>query len=134
MGEVIKQARLSSSYRWPPEMTSCVKIPRSMLHCPLLKDLSTGQQRYLSTIITIYRAAPLRRSLHQQYINSLTRQMTLGYISAAEMDKFLDFLKKPKQQQYRKQSPSLVRTVKRASREQSHCSQLKSKTKEGGKR
>ncbi|XP_067865397.1 uncharacterized protein [Heterodontus francisci] len=74
MGE---KTRLLSNQHWPPGMMRRVKVPRSMLEGSLLKDLNIGQQRYMYSIFTIYKAGPLRRSLHQQYINSLERQRML---------------------------------------------------------
>ncbi|XP_067865401.1 protein FAM216B-like isoform X2 [Heterodontus francisci] len=122
MGE---KTRLLSNQHWPPGMMRRVKVPRSMLEGSLLKDLNIGQQRYMYSIFTIYKAGPLRRSLHQQYINSLERQRMLGYMTTEEMNKFVDYLRSPRQQQYQKWSPLMVRATTASPRKQDHHSQPK---------
>ncbi|XP_072329354.1 uncharacterized protein [Scyliorhinus torazame] len=66
------------NHHGPLKMMRRVKISQSMLEGSLLKDLTVGQQRYLYSIITIYNAVPLRRSLYQQHVNSLTRQRMMA--------------------------------------------------------
>ncbi|XP_038671778.1 protein FAM216B-like isoform X2 [Scyliorhinus canicula] len=111
-----------------------VKISQSMLEGSLLKDLTVGQQRYLYSIITIYNAVPLRRSLYQQHVNSLTRQRMMGYITDEEMEKFLAYLRHPRQQLYPKRPLFMVKTATRGRREQDHRLQPKSENRVTGKR
>ncbi|GCB68961.1 hypothetical protein scyTo_0005393 [Scyliorhinus torazame] len=104
------------NHHGPLKMMRRVKISQSMLEGSLLKDLTVGQQRYLYSIITIYNAVPLRRSLYQQHVNSLTRQRMMGFITDEEMDKFLAYLRHPRQQLYPKWPLFMVKTATRGRR------------------